>query len=344
MQVGSATISVGAGTAILTLPDVTSLVTRGVNAGIIPFINGFKSSEDFGDELGWNFNASIAVPMGAAKTVSLKGFWANIEDDDSFTCTPLAGENCLWFTLVDDPAVGGQNNGLAFGEILTSNTKRDVDQWGVSLELKRQLNPGYMGITQAPPRRYFTLGADIRGIDQDLDVDLTTTRGGGAFSATYTEDLDTRYFGAYAAWGGDYSPVLFSGLWSRLGLQSSFLLRGGVYHADTDYSGRLIDLPFGNATSTLSLSRNDIAFIGGLKLETRKRIGRRATLSLTSEYEYYSYVPDMSYNTVDLPGLILTPGRTVGTSIGSDDAFSARTSLRLTIKLGPDSVFEEPMK
>ena len=27
-----------------------------------------------------------------------------------------------------------------------------------------------------------------------------------------------------------------------------------------------------------------------------------------------------------------------------DDAFSARTSLRLTIKLGPDSLFEEELK
>ena len=34
----------------------------------------------------------------------------------------------------------------------------------------------------------------------------------------------------------------------------------------------------------------------------------------------------------------------VGTVINDDDAFSMRTSLRLTIKLGPDSVFEEPMK
>ena len=33
-----------------------------------------------------------------------------------------------------------------------------------------------------------------------------------------------------------------------------------------------------------------------------------------------------------------------GTSIGDDDAFAMRTSLRLTIKLGPDSLFEEPLK
>lgn len=90
-----------------------------------------------------------------------------------------------------------------------------------------------------------------------------------------------------------------------------------------------------------------MAFIGGLTLETRKRIGRRATLSLKSVYEYYSWVPDMRYNDVDTRaggGTFLLTGPNDGTSIDDDDAFSAMTSLRLTIKLGPDSLFEEPLK
>ena len=97
----------------------------------------------------------------------------------------------------------------------------------------------------------------------------------------------------------------------------------------------------------MSLSNDDVAFIGGLTLETRKKIGRLATLSLKSVYEYYSWVPDMRYNDVDTlvccGGLQFT-GPNDGTRIGDDDAFSMRTSLRLTIKLGPDSVFEEPLK
>ena len=81
-------------------------------------------------------------------------------------------------------------------------------------------------------------------------------------------------------------------------------------------------------------------------METSKRIGQRATLSLKSEYEYYSYVPEMAYNQRDAAAGFagLGAGGQVGTVIGDDDAFSMRTSLRLTIKLGPDSVFEEPMK
>ena len=53
----------------------------------------------------------------------------------------------------------------------------------------------------------------------------------------------------------------------------------------------------------------------------------------------------MAYNQEDVR-LGINPvllGAQLGTRIGSDDAFSARTSLRLTIKLGPDSVME-PMK
>lgn len=349
MQVGNATVSVGAGTAILTLPDVPSFVTLNSNVATFPFISGFKFSDDFGDEIGWNVNGSIEVPMGASKTVSLNGFWANIDDKDSATCTDTgAAVTCSFFALVDDPTSTNGLNTILTGQEINTTAKRNVDHWGVSIESKWRMNPGVMGVTRAPNQRSFSLGGDIRGIDQDLDVALSFTNNFGILGpATYTEDLDTRYYGAYAAWGGDYSLPLLSNMTNGLGLQSTFLLRGGVYYADTDYEGRLIDQSPGSpASSSLSLSENKVAFIGGLVLETKKRLGRRATLSLKSEYEYYSYVPEMAYNTVDLgPAPVpFTAGRTNGTSIGDDDAFSARTMLRLTIKLGPDSVFEEPLK
>ena len=201
-----------------------------------------------------------------------------------------------------------------------------------------------MGVTQAPRRRYLALGADLRGIHQDLDVTITTTAPGDG-PAVYEEDLETRYYGAYLAWGGDFAPFLFKGLWERWGLRSSFRLQGGVYYADTEYDGRLDDSTttlFPDTDSVLSLSTDDVAFIGGLELETSKRLGRRARLTLKSVYEYYSWVPEMAYNTVDLafgPDVPFTPGRQVGTVIGNDDAFSLRTSLRLTIGLGPEELY-----
>ena len=76
----------------------------------------------------------------------------------------------------------------------------------------------------------------------------------------------------------------------------------------------------GGATldGTLNLSNDDVAFIGGLVLETRKQINARATLSLKSEFEYYSYVPKMTYNTfddVDPRGVTGSPA-----GLGGDDA------------------------
>ncbi len=350
MQVGNATVTVGGGTAILTLPDVPSFVTfNGAGAGV-PFINGFKFSDDFDDEIGWNINASIAAPMGANKTISLNGFWANIEDEDSARCDDGgAATECDWFALVDDDPAVFNSSFTRAGESIIFDAEREVDQWGVSLEVKKQLSPSVSGVTKAPPRRYLAVGADVRGIDQDLDVDLRFLNAPAIIGpATYTEELDTRYYGAYAAWGGDVKPFLFKGLWERWGLHSSFQFRGGIYYADTDYEGRIVDQTTGgppNISSTLSLSDDDVAFIGGLVTETRKQIGPRATLSLRSEYEYYSYVPEMAYNQFDQAGAnIFGAGGQRGTVINDDDAFSMRTSLRLTIKLGPDSLFEEPLK
>ncbi len=89
-------------------------------------------------------------------------------------------------------------------------------------------------------------------------------------------------------------------------------------------------------TQTLSLSENNTAFIAGLTLETRKQLNPRTTLSLRSDYSHYSWVPVMRYN--DVVGA--STGPNAGTSIGSDSAFSTRTTLRLTIKLGPRAIME----
>lgn len=349
MQVGNATISVGGGTAILTLPDVPSFLTFNADNGGIrpnPFINGFEFSDDFDDEIGWNINGSIEAPLGVNKSISLSGFWANINDKDSARCDdPGPTGSCFVFALVDDPAV---LTGKSFTGNLTSATsiaKREVDFWGASLEVKRQLNPSISGPIQAPPRRFLAVGADIRGIHQDLDAKVIDL-GGFAKTITYTEDLDTDYYGITASFGGDFPRLVLGGLWERWGLHSTFQLRGGVYYADTDYDGRIVDPnAFRPISGALSLSDSKTAFIGGLVTETSKRIGQRAKLSLRSEYEYYSYVPEMAYNQVDLaPGGNAGVGGQAGTDIKDDDAFSMRTSLRLTIKLGPDSVFEEPLK
>jgi hypothetical protein len=148
MAVGNATVSVGGGTAILTLTDVPSFVTfNRLAPPTFPFINSFKFSDDFGDEIGWNVNGSIEAPMGANRTVSLNGFWANIDDKDSARCDDGGPTTfCAWWPIVDDPAVA-QAIGTVTGESIISVAERDVDHWGVSLEVKQQLTPGVMGVT-----------------------------------------------------------------------------------------------------------------------------------------------------------------------------------------------------
>lgn len=341
MTVGNATVSVGGGTAILTLPDVE--FTKQYNNAVAPapFVTRSKDSEDFDDEIGWNVNASIEAPMGPGRSVSVNGFWANIDDNDTLTCTTAAATaTCGWANIIDRPGVADAPILAGVGQSALISSERDVDQWGASLEVKKMLNPGVMGVTKAPPQRYLAVGADIRGIDQELSLNANGAVGATPITTTYNEDLDTTYYGAYLAWGGGYNPFLFRGLWERLGLQSSFRLQGGVYSADTDYDGRFA-APLLGATGQLSLSSDDVAFIGGLTTETSKKIGRRAKLSLTSTYEYYSWVPDMRYNDVDAG---FATGPNVGTTIGDDDAFSMRTSLRLTVKLGPSELYQEPMK
>lgn len=323
MQMGNATVTVGGGPAILTLPDIDFISTaNGANNNTISKLE----TDDIDGDVGYSISGEVTLPVGGsgavADTVAVRGFYANIDSGDRLSCTGTASVTCA----VDSIIAGGAGSIFtAVGATLTADTGRDVDQWSAAIEARRDVGNG------AP--RYVALGADIRGIDQDTTISVSFN---AAPQVTYGEDLDTRYYGAYAAIGGDYKPLLFKGLWSRLGLTSSFRLQGGVYAAETDYDGRYVNFGVFPGSSTLSLSDDDVAFIGGLTLETRKRIGARAALTLTSEYEYYSWVPEMLYNDLNVTGTAIN----TGTSIGDDDAFSMRTMLRLTIGLGPRDLYE----
>jgi len=325
---GASTLTIGGGTAVIDLPDVEFTTRFNENTG--NFASKFKDSDDIFDELGFNINGAFAAPIGGNKQVVLSGFYADVSDDGNETCASPASGNatCNWVNINGS----GTNGNIADSGLSTVvNSDRDVKFWGASLESRWLAGPAMMGVTQAPSPKYFSIGADIRGIDQDLS--LRTTNPGNAVVSTYNEDLDTTYYGAFLSYGGDYKPFLFRGLWDSWGLQSSFQARAGVYYADADYSGRMA----GVVTGALNLSESDVAFIGGLSLVTSKQISRRASLSLRSDYEYYSWVPDMAYAN-NAPGNFTGPN--TRTSIDDDDAFSIKTSLRLTIKLGPDSVME----
>ncbi len=343
LQKEKATFSLGAGTAILTLPDVPSFVSlAGVTAPSSFQTGTFELSNGFDDEVGANISASLNLPLADnSKTLALSGFWSTIEGKTTSTCLDGDFNNlCMFAPLVDNPNTAQRSLTAAIGETITTTTKREVEHWGASIEAQLQLPSDISGVTRTPPRRHVAVGADIRGIHQNLDVEIINTRPGFT-PASYDEKLNATYYGIYASWGRDYTLPFFGQITRGLGLQSSFKVRGGVYYADTDYEGSLVDgtSALQQATGALSLSRDDVAFIGGLVLETTKRIGKRAALTLKSEYDYYSYVPAMAYNQVDASNLGVTAiGGQSGTVIKDDDAFSARSTLRLTIGLGPDEL------
>jgi hypothetical protein len=183
---------------------------------------------------------------------------------------------------------------------------------------------------------YFMLGADVRGIDQDNELHGSSQ---GHTIFRLNESLDTTYYGGYVGIGGEYSLGFLGtgGLWEALGLRSFFEARAGLYDAQTDWNGNFAFnfIPEGSRTS---LSNDELAFIGSLSFETRKQIGNRASLSLWSDYEFISSVPEMRYS---------DGGR--ATKIEDDWGFGSRTMLRLNIGLGPTQMYAssqpyEPLK
>ena len=81
--------------------------------------------------------------------------------------------------------------------------------------------------------------------------------------------------------------------------------------------------------SKISQSNDELAFIGTVSLETRKQIGMRSSLSLWTDYEYISSVPEMRYNN----------GSGQPTRIDDDWVFASRTMLRLNIGLGSAALY-----
>jgi hypothetical protein len=59
----------------------------------------------------------------------------------------------------------------------------------------------------------------------------------------------------------------------------------------------------------------------------------RSSLSLWTDYEYISSVPEMRYADFNRP-----------TRIDDDSVFASRTMLRLNIGLGSSELYQEPLK
>jgi len=139
---------------------------------------------------------------------------------------------------------------------------------------------------------YLLIGADIRGIDQDNDLN-------GSWSARtvfkYNEDLNTTYYGGYIASVASIALAFLVPAACGRASGSAPISRPGPVSM-TPRPTMTASLP---SNSSRSLSKDDLAFIGSVSFETRKQFGPRTSLSLWSDYEYISSVPEMRADWLD---------------------------------------------
>jgi hypothetical protein len=322
---GGTRVWVGGGVQFLSLPDIKFIGKGSSPTDMRRQRNSESDWLDFGGATGGGFETALGYWGGMRVSGTIKGFWAEVETDNRSGCK---NQTCFIF----DPADGTD---FIFGPpTLVTHTSRDASYWGAEAELKFASGKP----TEVKPtvyrNDYFIAGFGVRGIDQDNKLR-------GKFEGdpvyTYSETLDTTYVGGYVGFGGEYSfgfiPGVKSvgGFYDRLGLRTFLNATAGLYNAETDYSGRFAS---GSAVigpginSRLSKSNDDLAFIGTISLETRKQIGARTSLSLWTDYEYISSVPQMQYADTDRP-----------TRFGDDDVFASRTMLRLNIGLGSQQLY-----
>jgi hypothetical protein len=327
MTVGETVISLGGGFAYLTLPD-TRFTFRYKSAE--PGDTVSKQKNDAFDEYGGGLSGSISTPLGGAFGMpwvgAVHGYWSSIENTNRNRCVTTSSQICAAADIVDTPGLST----VSANGTLISHTSRDVDSWGAALEFttpnaRPMLLPGIMKSTR------WGFAFDVRGLDQDLNIN---GHSGSTSLFGYKETLDTTYYGGYFTIGGEYS--LFPALYGGWGLRSFIDLHAGIYGADAEYNGNFNGKGIGG--SRLSLSDDNVTFIGGVKFETRKQFSPRTSLSLLSEYDWYSWVPAMRYNDGDGAA----NGIVNRTHIADGDAFSERTSLRLNIGLGPAALYAAP--
>jgi hypothetical protein len=319
-----ATISIGGGPSFLTLPDTKFTRIENFRTGEIE-----KKQNNLGfDQYGGGVNGSLELPFADRWRVDMYGGYTSIHSDKTTRCEANGTAICVSSSVVDDPLAP-----FVAADFLKTQASKNVNLWGANISVKRNTQAYLVPLLVAA-------GFDVRGIDQDLDI-----KGDGQVSAApdfsqifkYTESLDTTYYGGFVGVSGElpFGIPGTQGLWEKLGLRTFFGLKAGVYDAHTDYDGTnrvffkspLISI---EDTAKLGLSDDKAAFIGTLEFETVKQLGPRTSLSWLSQYEWWSYVPNMRYNDSVHP-----------TDIGSSDAFFWQGSLRLNIGLGPDRLYED---
>jgi len=305
-----------------------------VNDSLVTPIGTFDVREEFVNDNGmfngFRFDGGIAnIPvMGGAYVMGVRGFFAWHDDKTDLECGPnipfgSSGTSCVAQPLVDDPTIF-QGLTYAGGGIQQFTTERDVDHWGVAIDIAQGPN----GLRAGPA---------FRQIDQDLKITGRQINPGAPpdpFQLTYSEDLETNYWGAFVAADG---AIDLGGGWSLQGDAEA-----GLYWADTDFSGNYVvtnGVLLGattnpNVSQSLSLDSNELAFIGVVKAALEKDFGA-FKLAGFGRVEYISSAPDVAYNDLDTgPGGPPAQGPDDETRLGERYAYTISTGARVIVPLG----------
>lgn len=342
MMAGKTIVTVGGGVQLLSLPDINFTFLADDDGAAFRT----QKNSDLAD-YGGVIVGSVETPLGywgaTPVTGFVSGFFANVEDSDRTRCRSTSDYACYAENIVDHP---DRSDSTGYDN-LTTTAHRDVDYWGASAEARFGKAPAPVPDQGGYLFRlgYVGVGADVRGIDQDNRLRMR----GDDDPVNYNETLDTTYAGAFLSVGGEYNLLGYLGIGGSWGIRSLLSLRGGIYNASTDYDGRYTT---DGATTRLGLSDDEVAFIAAASFETRKQFGGRTSLSLVTDYEWYSFAPKMKYVNADRGGCSEVedgptfdcPGTVNRTHISDDDAFEVRTTLRLNISLGSAALYAEPIK
>jgi hypothetical protein len=222
---GGTTIYIGGGFQYLTLPDIKFTAKGNENSvrdgGRVDFHQKNSDFSEYGGAGGAGIETALGYWGGTRVTGGVKGFFSSLENSDNKGCSTDGGDVCIVF----DPTgqlVGGADS-------FRTKTDRDVDYWGGQAELKFGRGEPVHEKPNFYRNDYFIIGADVRGIDQDIKIRGHTEGVSGPFYI-YSETLDTTYVGGYIGLGGEYSfgfiPFIGSavkgvgGIYDRLGLRT----------------------------------------------------------------------------------------------------------------------------
>lgn len=290
-------------------------------------ISGVRADVHLREIAQHQFENGIWLQFGAS------GFYATYENSQTSRCSFSRTADCAYVNIVDfDP--NEENNTGPFG-VWEATTDRRANYWGAEVYAR----PGHhvpISLKDAASDRKelpFIFGVGFRQLDQETKlfaVDLSVPD-----PVDYRESLLTSYYGGFIG--------VERGVGIAYGMSLSFDARAGLYYAHSSYEGRYkAFIPIGGTDFIIEqgardTADEDLAFIGGLKVELSKQLAW-GDVSLFGHGEYLSYVPRVRLNNDDEAGG--SPFGIVGTENGTrldgDDAFSWTAGARVSIPFAPD--------